>query len=375
MVKFCAYAATEMQIAAKMACKRMKLCALILTKVTISYYLCVLYIICRNMDLFIYILLVIAGLVLVVVGADALVDGSSAIARKLGVSEFVIGLSIVALGTSAPEMVVSFLGAMQGKPDISVGNILGSNIFNTAFVLGLSALIMPVMITRTNRRRDIPVNLIVTALMLLLGSTALVAGPSLSSRFGLTNILSRVDGVIFLLLFVGYMVWSFLSSEKTEEDEAEDSKPKKTWVSVLYVVLGIAALVFGGNLFVDNAVKIAHSAGLSEKFIAVTILACGTSLPELATSVVAAAKGRGQMALGNVLGSNVANILLVLGGSSLISPLNLSNVNLVDYAALFALALGILAATVFSPKKLSRVEGGVLLLIGIAYMTGLVIAL
>lgn len=327
------------------------------------------------MDLFIYILLVIAGLVLVVVGADALVDGSSAIARKLGVSEFVIGLSIVALGTSAPEMVVSFLGAMQGKPDISVGNILGSNIFNTAFVLGLSALIMPVMITRTNRRRDIPVNLIVTALMLLLGSTALVAGPSLSSRFGLTNILSRVDGVIFLLLFVGYMVWSFLSSEKTEEDEAEDSKPKKTWVSVLYVVLGIAALVFGGNLFVDNAVKIAHSAGLSEKFIAVTILACGTSLPELATSVVAAAKGRGQMALGNVLGSNVANILLVLGGSSLISPLNLSNVNLVDYAALFALALGILAATVFSPKKLSRVEGGVLLLIGIAYMTGLVIAL
>lgn len=327
------------------------------------------------MSIWVTVFLLLVGLALVLVGADALVDGSSSLARRFGVSEFVIGLSIVALGTSAPEMVVSFFGAVQGKADISVGNILGSNIFNTAFVLGISAMILPVMITRTNRRRDIPVNLLVTFLMLLLGSTALLFGPKLSGRFGLENTLGRIEGLIFLLLFIGYMVWSFMSSERTSEDEDDSIKPKKVWVSVLYVLAGIVALVGGGRIFVSSAEAIAVAAGLSDKFIAVTVLACGTSLPELATSVVAAAKGRGQMALGNVLGSNVANILLVLGGSALIHPLHFDNVNIGDYSALLGLAVGLVIASIFSPKVVSRSEGAMILLVGIAYMTSLVIAL
>ncbi len=325
------------------------------------------------MNMFLTILLLLVGLALVLVGAEALVDGASALARKFGVSEFVIGLSIVALGTSAPEIVVSFVGAAQGKADIAVGNIIGSNIFNTAIVLGLSALIAPVLVTGTNRRRDMPMNLAATLLVILLGSTALVAGPSLSQRFGFTNVLSRVDGAIFLLIFILYMVQSFRHQEKTEEDEAEGVKPKKVWVSLLYILVGIGALVGGGNLFVEKAEAIAQAAGLSDKFIAITVLACGTSLPELATSVVAAAKGRGQMALGNVLGSNVANIFLVLGGSAVIHPLNCDNIDFFDYGTLVALALCLIIGSLISKKKVGRLEGGILLLLGVAYMTFLIV--
>ena len=293
-------------------------------------------------NLAVVILLLISGLALVLIGAEVLVDGSSKIAKKLGISDFVIGLSIVAIGTSAPEMVVSFLGAIQGKADISVGNIVGSNIFNTAFVLGISALIAPVLITRTNKRRDVPVNLIVTLLLFLCGMTGtLLALVGLGDSGFASNTISRVEGAVFLLLFIGYMVWSFLSSEKSAEDVQDPAKAKQinVWISLIFIILGIVSLVFGGQVFVSSAEAIAHKAGLSDKFIAVTVLACGTSLPELATSVVAAIKGKGQMAIGNVLGSNVANILLIVGGSALIHPLSLDGINLLDFAALGALAL------------------------------------
>lgn len=321
-------------------------------------------------NLAVVILLLISGLALVLIGAEVLVDGSSRIAKKLGISDFVIGLSIVAIGTSAPEMVVSFLGAIQGKADISVGNIVGSNVFNTAFVLGISALIAPVLITRTNKRRDVPVNLIVTLLLFLCGMTG-----TLLTLFGLgdsgfaRNTITRIEGAVFLLLFIGYMVWSFLSSEKSAEDVQNPEKAKEinVWISLIFIILGIVSLVFGGQVFVSSAEAIAHKAGLSDKFIAVTVLACGTSLPELATSVVAAIKGKGQMAIGNVLGSNVANILLIVGGSALIRPLSLDGINLLDFAALGALALMLTAAAYLSREKLGRTTGAILLAIGVAY--------
>jgi len=312
-------------------------------------------------NLAVVILLLIVGLALVLIGAEVLVDGSSTIARKLGISEFVIGLSIVALGTSAPEMVVSFVGAVQGKSDISVGNILGSNIFNTAFVLGLSALIAPVIVTKTNRRRDLPVNLLVTLMLFLMGMTATVFHRG-------SDTIGRVDGAIFLAVFVAYMVMSFFSPEKSADEEAPKNQDKSVGISLAFIIGGILALVFGGQIFVSSAEAIAIRAGLSEKFIAVTILACGTSLPELATSIVAAAKGRGQMALGNVLGSNACDVLLIVGGSALIHPLSMAGIDLIDFAALGALAIIPLVSIIFSRNKVNRAEGAVLLVVGLAYM-------
>lgn len=320
-------------------------------------------------SLAVVILLLIVGLALVLIGAEVLVDGSSTIARKSGMSEFVIGLSIVALGTSAPEMVVSFVGAIQGNADISVGNILGSNIFNTAFVLGLSALIAPVLVTRTNRRRDLPMNLICTLMLFFMGMNATVFHKG-------EDLISRIDGIIFLLVFLVYMFVAFkFPDPESAEEETPKSKDKPIWMAIIFILGGILALVFGGEIFVSSAESIAKKAGLSDKFIAVTILACGTSLPELATSIVAAAKGRGQMALGNVLGSNACNILLVVGGSALINPLSMSGINLIDFAALGATALIPLLAIAVSRKKVSRLEGGVLLAVGIVYMTYLILAI
>lgn len=320
------------------------------------------------------ILLLVCGLALVLVGADTLVNGASNIARKFGVSDFVIGLSIVAIGTSAPEMVVSFIGAAQGNADISVGNIIGSNIFNTAYVLGLSALIAPVLVTGTNKKRDIPVHLAVTLLFFLTGMTGTIFSRTPLADSGIAqNVISRVDGCIFVALFIGYMVWSFMSNEKTEEDSESKGKSTSVWISLIFILLGIIALVFGGQLFVSSAEAIAHKAGLSDKFIAVTILAFGTSLPELATSVVAAAKGKGQMAIGNVLGSNVANILLIVGGSSIITPLKLQGIFMTDFIALGAIVLFLTAAVYLCRKKFGRIPGAVLLLMGIAYVTYLIL--
>lgn len=322
------------------------------------------------MELFIQILLLLAGLVLVVGGAEALVDGASSLARRWGVSEFVIGLTVVALGTSAPEMVVSFLGAIQGKAGISIGNIVGSNIFNTAFILGLSAVVSPLIITRTNVRRDIPINLFVTLLLIVVGMKGTIFG------HGLEDSISRLWGVIFLVLFAGYMYMSFRfdkdNLQASSGEEGGEEKPKALWLSAILVLGGLGALIFGGRLFVGGAERIAGMAGLSDKFIAITILAAGTSLPELATSVVAAAKGKGQLALGNILGSNTFNILLILGGSAVINDLDFSGIDWFDLGALF-LSSFIVLLGVFSFRKgmLDRVEGSVLVLLQIAYMTWL----
>ena len=311
------------------------------------------------------ILLLLAGLALVLLGAEGIVDGASGLARRWGISEFVIGLTIVAIGTSAPEMVVSFISAVEHNSDLAVGNIIGSNVFNTALILGLSAIIAPVTITRGNLRRDIPVNIGITALLILLGLK--------KTLFGIgEDGLSRWEGILFLILFVWYMISSFVHDKdnrlETAEAEASEEKPMPLFKAWVFVIAGLAALVFGGRLFVDHAQTIARMAGLSDKFIAITVLAAGTSLPELATSCLAAAKGKGQLALGNVLGSNTFNILLILGGSAVISPLSMANITYMDYTAVFMCALSLV---IFSwtgmRNRIDRLEGVVLVLLQIFY--------
>lgn len=325
----------------------------------------------RHANMILNILILIAGLALVLIGAEGLVGGASSLARKLGISEFVIGLTIVALGTSAPEMVVSFIGAAQGNGDISIGNIIGSNIFNTGLILGITCLLCPVIITKSNLRMDIPINIVATLLLVVMGMSMTLF------HFGGGDILGRGEGTVLLLAFVAYMVYSFVVDKNSDDaQDEEDEKNYSVWVSALFVIVGLVALIFGGRLFVTSAEAIAKEVGLSDKFIAITILAAGTSLPELATSIVAAAKGKGQMALGNVLGSNTFNILLILGGSAMINPIAMSNINWVDLGAFVALPVLVFICSIFSRKGLlGKVPGALLTALWLAYMAWLIIKL
>ena len=310
----------------------------------------------------------ILGLALIVYGADWLVDGASSLARRWGLSEFVIGLTIVGMGTSAPEMVVSVIGAIQGNADVAVGNVIGSNIFNVLLILGITALILPIPVTRENIRRDVPLNLFVTGLLILLGMKL--------SIFSIgENLLSRWDGALFLLLFIAYLVFCFRSG-KTEETPSVDAPGRKLWVSLLMVAGGLGALIIGGRLFVDNATDIARLLGVSDKFIAVTILAGGTSLPELATCVAAAIKKKGQLALGNVIGSNLFNILLILGTSAVITPLSFQDIDWVDLGVLALSALYLGTSVIVGRRRVvDRLDGVLFFLTWVAYMAYLIITL
>ena len=301
------------------------------------------------------------GLILILIGANYLVDGSSSIAKKFGLSEFIIGLTIVGIGTSTPEMVVSFLSSFQGKADMAIGNIVGSNIFNTMMILGITALIAPLAITKSNLKKDIPLNIIVTILLILLGMNLTIFGKGQDQ-------LSRIDGALLLGVFVWYL-WSSFKSDSADDDEESQVKEYSGLMSVVLILGGLAGLIIGGKMFVNAATELAKAFGVSDKFIAITVMAAGTSMPELATCVVAALKGRGQLALGNILGSNISNILLILGGAALINPLSFSGMTTVDLGAVLASALFILiSAYTFKKKQLDRFEGAVLLLMEIAYM-------
>ncbi len=316
------------------------------------------------------VLILILGLALIVFGADYLVDGASSIARKAGISEFVIGLTIVGMGTSAPEMVVSFMGALQGNADIAVGNIVGSNIFNVLMILGITAVMMPIGITPGNKKKDIPVNIFVTLLLITLGLNATI--------FGLgTNVLSRFDGAVLLTCFVAYLAYAFHEGKKEGDTApAENEKSLKLWVSIIFVIGGLAALVAGGKMFVNSATAIAKMLRVSDKFIAITILAGGTSLPELATCVAAAMKKKGQLALGNILGSNVFNILLILGGSALITPLSFEDIGVVDLCALLLSGLLIWTSAYTGERdKIDRADGVIMLFCEAAYFVWLLIQL
>ena len=307
------------------------------------------------------ILLLLVGLGLIVLGADWLVDGASAIARKAGVSEFVIGLTIVGFGTSCPELVVSLTGAIQGNADISIGNVIGSNIFNALFILGITALIMPVSMTDENRKRDIPITLAVSVILVLLGMSRTLLG------IGGADSLSRAEGIFFLLLF-GFYLYSCFKFDSKEQTDMAEQKRMKLPAAVLAVTAGFAGLIFGGELFVASATDLARSLGVSDKFIAITILAGGTSFPELATCIVAAAKHKDQLALGNILGSNVFNILLILGCSSVITPLSFNGMSLVDVGVLTASCVMLLLWAYTGRKcRIDRWEGAVMLVAFAAY--------
>ena len=307
------------------------------------------------------ILILLAGLLLILFGANWLVDGSSSIAKRFGISEFVIGLTIVGIGTSTPEMVVSFLSSLQSKADMAIGNIVGSNIFNTFMILGVTALISPLTITRSNIKKDIPLNIIVTVLLIVLGMNFTLFGKGQDQ-------LSRIDGAILLGVFAWY-IWSSFRSDNSSEEDGDGIKEYNTAISVLLIIAGLAGLIIGGRLFVNSATELARIFGVSDKFIAITVMAAGTSMPELATCIVAALKGRGQLALGNVVGSNISNILLILGGAALINPLSFSGMTNVDLGAVLVGAIFILAsAYLFKKKQLDRFEGVILLLLEAGYM-------
>lgn len=319
-------------------------------------------------SLWLLVLILLVSLVLVVKGADFLVDGASAIARRFGISEFVIGLTIVGFGTSCPELVVSVNGALAGNSAISLGNVLGSNIFNVMLVLGMTAIFTPVAISKQNVYRDIPITLGATVLLLLFGMSHTFFG------IGATDELSRVEAVVMLIVFCVYL-WSCFKFDNPEEN-AEESKEISVAKSWVFVLGGLVALIFGGQLFVESAVAIAHSIGVSDKVIAITILAGGTSFPELATCVVAAAKHKGGLALGNILGSCVFNILLILGVAGAIYPISFASMNWIDMGVLLSSQLLLLGAAFTGRRRVvDRWEGLLFIAVQVAYFIFLFINL
>ena len=298
------------------------------------------------------ILLLLVGFALLVKGADFFVDGSSSIARLLKIPSVVIGLTIVAMGTSSPEAAVSITASVQGSNEIALGNVVGSNIFNLLGVVGMCALIKPFELDKTILKRDYPVNLIACVVMIvfmLIGS-----------------LVGTLDGIMMLVLLIGYITFLVVVALKNRTEGDENTKKKSPIISVICIIGGLAAIIFGGDLVVDNAKSIASAVGLSETFIGLTIVAIGTSLPELVTSIVASRKGENGLALGNVIGSNIFNILFILGLSSAISPIT------VDTSAIInTIIMTVMTAIVFIVcvirKKLGRVEGAIMVASYIAY--------
>lgn len=330
--------------------------------------------ICVNME-YLILILSLAGIVL---GADFLVKGAVVVARKCRVSSFVIGAVIVGIGTSLPELVVSTIGAIGGNPEVAIGNVVGSNIFNVFAILGLTALFFPIAVSRDNMKFEIPFCIGVSALLMLLVYNFFIGG---EPRIG------RWDGVVLLIFFVAFM-WISLKRGKgasagdksgtpanaandgcsTEPDTASENGGKwkdSLWFAVLSIIGGLAALIVSSNFFVDEAVAIAKELGVSDAFISITLLACGTSLPELAASITAALKKDTDMALGNIIGSNIFNATMILGTASLITPLSTGKIGIVDYAAMItAAALPMIFGT---RGRINRAGGAVMLLCYAAY--------
>lgn len=305
---------------------------------------------------------ILAGLVMILVGSDWLVDGASGIARKYGISEFVIGMTIVGIGTSMPELVSSVISALGGHGDMALGNVTGSNICNILLILGVTTLISPIGFTRGNVFKDLPFAIVVSLLLLMLLYTGIGQQGSMLG-------ISRIEAMFLLLVFVIFMADSFRSSKGEDDDSDGEAKPMPMAKAILLVVLGLAGLVFGGSFFVDHTVSIAERFHVSEAFISITLMALGTSLPELATCVVAALKGKNQLALGNVIGSNIFNIALIIGVSGFISPFQIESISTVDMMmVLVSIIMLWLAAFTFKRYKLDRIEGVIFLLVYVGYI-------
>lgn len=299
----------------------------------------------------------IAGIALVLWGADRLTDGAVAIAERMHISQMVIGLTIVAMGTSMPEFFVSFMSALKDTPDMAVGNVVGSNIFNTLLIVGCAALVTPIMILPATVKKDIPFAMVASVALLLMC---------------LDGNISRIDAMVLLGLFVVFMYITLKGAKENEQSMQQTSaKAGKPFMSVVWIVVGLVCLVFGSNLFVDAATVIARQLGVSDAVIGLTIIAGGTSFPELATSVVSARKGQSGIAIGNVLGSNVFNILLILGITGVMSPMTLQGITTVDLTML-VVSMVMLWLFSFTKYTLARWEGAVLTIVFIGYMSYLV---
>ena len=307
------------------------------------------------------ILLFVAGLAIILYGANLLTDGASALARRFSISELVIGLTIVALGTSLPEFVISLGAALQGSPGISLGNVIGSNIFNGLLILGVTALIFPVTFSEKMLSREIPFNLLAAIVLTLLAGSMIYAGS------GEGEYITRNGGMIllcFLAIFIRY-TFSIAKDDSTDEESGPQMSTLKITLSIIG---GLAGLILGGKLFVNSATEIATAAGLSEAIIGITIVSAGSSLPELAVSVNAARKKNVGIALGNVLGSNILNIFLILGCTATICPIELSQFNYVDFYTLIGSAILIYIVGKFGGKAtITRAEGALLVCCYIAY--------
>jgi len=330
----------------------------------------------------------VVGLGLILWGANALTDGASTVASRLGVSNLVIGLTVVACGTSTPELVISIISGLNGSAPMAIGNVVGSNIFNILAIIGVTALVRPIKVERSVMTTELPIVILTSVVIWVLGNSSWINGTG-------ENIISRTDGIFLLIAFGLFMRHTFAmarASQCPEPESAKTSGPASAaaetspdgetaklmpvWRAILWIVLGLAALVFGGDRFVFGASAIAIRAGLSEAVVGLTIVAIGTSLPELATSVVAAAKGKPGLAVGNVIGSNIFNIFFVLGVTATITPLPFNGIDNMDLGTLLiASALFWIFGRVYKERTITRSEGLVLTLCYIAYMAALLLRL
>lgn len=300
------------------------------------------------------ILLIIIGIVVVLYGADRMTEGAVGLAKRMQISEIVIGLTVVAIGTSAPELFISLVAAIKGTPDMAVGNVVGSNIFNTLLIAGAAAAVAPIAISRITARRDLPIAAATTLLLTIICSDK--------------NI-SRIDA---LLLFIAFIVFIYMTVKSAKNDSPSTTQHVSLGKSILLIIVGLALLIVGSRVFVENATQLAAALGVSEAVIGLTIVAGGTSLPELATSVVAARKGQSAIAIGNVLGSNIFNILLILGLTGIVKPMAISGITIVDFAVMFV-SIILLWAFSYTKLKVERWEGFLLLAMFAAYMTWLLV--
>lgn len=303
------------------------------------------------------IIYIVFGILMVLWGAGKLTDGATSIAAKMKIPPMIIGLTVVAMGTSMPEFFVSFVSALKGTSDLAVGNVVGSNIFNTMLIVGTTALVTPMVIAKSTVKKDIPFAVLASAMLL---------------PMAIDGSISRIDAAVLFAVFIAFMLYTVRSAKKEKDNDNEDEvKEMPVWRAVAFFVLGLACLIVGSNLFVDGATAVASLLGVSEAVIGLTVVAGGTSLPELATSVVAARKGQCAIAMGNVIGSNVFNILMILGITGMIHPMSIIGITRLDF---IVMQLSIILLWIFSFTKytVARWEGGLLVALFLAYMAWLV---
>jgi cation:H+ antiporter len=312
------------------------------------------------------ILILLVGFAILIKGADFLVNGASSAAKKYGISNLAIGLTVVAFGTSMPELIVSLLAAMNGQNDASFGNVIGSNNFNLLFILGISGIIFPLVVQRNTVKYEVPLSLAAAGVLFLVLNDGMLWGSEI-------NILSRVDSIILLLFFVGFLLYIYRTMSNSTDIDQGEIKMYSMSVSIGMVVLGLVMLIGGGKLVVDSAIEIAHAFGLSEKLIGLTILAAGTSLPELATSAVAAYKRNTDIAIGNVIGSNIFNIFFILGITGLVHPIPYNTaMNFDIYVLMASTVVLMIFMFTLNQRKLDRWEAVLMLICYVAYTVALV---